>query len=445
MYKKFSKVFSFLLSITMLVSTAVINANAGNIAFTDVPASHWAYSYVTTCANNGWVSGVGNNKFMPDGKLTNAQFVTMVANGVYRDMKSDYEDENWMEMDAYFNGNPKWWSYNAYFAKDHGFLNGTAFYDIKKAATADAPMTRYDMAQVLYNCLIFEGISATSAQKSAAQASIKDWNQIPTQYRDAVSTCFAIGLLSGLGDGSFGGSQTMTRAQACVVMVRLDETIANGPTIKEPDVTPVEPEKPSVTPEQPSTTTQDIAVTTKSTTYGTGYYVADNGFGTGKLNNGKAITEANVKELLAKAESIWPNGTTWTYSGTKNNHWYQSSGSVVDKAILHQYNTSTNYACGGFAAMISDYLFGKDGNPAYRVTNSKDARPGDILVQMVNGKEDHVAIIAYADNGAIITADGNCNGKISWPYIQYDTPVTEELVRTVNPSISWEIWSRYPA
>lgn len=61
----------------------------------------------------------------------------------------------------------------------------------------------------------------TSAVLSAARAGIKDWNRVPVKYQDSVAACFALKLLSGLGDGSFGGSQTMTRAQACVVLTKL--------------------------------------------------------------------------------------------------------------------------------------------------------------------------------------------------------------------------------
>lgn len=30
-------------------------------SFTDVPSTYWGYSYITKAANNGLVSGIGNN------------------------------------------------------------------------------------------------------------------------------------------------------------------------------------------------------------------------------------------------------------------------------------------------------------------------------------------------------------------------------------------------
>ena len=48
-----------------------------------------------------------------------------------------------------------------------------------------------------------------------------DWAAVPVRYQDAVVTCYALGLLNGQADGTFGGNNYMTRAQACVVINRL--------------------------------------------------------------------------------------------------------------------------------------------------------------------------------------------------------------------------------
>ena len=220
---------------------------------------------------------------------------------------------------------------------------------------------------------------------------------------------------------------------------------------------PVEkPSGPSDKPGVPVETTKEIEITTKVTQYGTGYYVADNGFGTGKLNNGKAITEDNVLELLDEAQRIWPDGITWTVPNTYNNNWYQSSGILVDN-LLHSngYNTNSNFACGGFAAMLSDYIFGQKGNPFHRVYDPMDIRAGDIIViKNADGTVKHISFAqtstiqsgTYA--GRLWTADGNTSGKVSWSTAtkqQYGVPVSEAFQAQFNPGRTWEVWSRYPA
>ena len=46
--------------------------------FSDLPASNWAAKYVAYCADAGYLSGVGDNKFAPDEKVTGYQFGKML-------------------------------------------------------------------------------------------------------------------------------------------------------------------------------------------------------------------------------------------------------------------------------------------------------------------------------------------------------------------------------
>lgn len=477
MKKNFSKVLCTILAVAMCFGLFTVFANAANTSFTDVPKGTWFYDAVTQCAAEGYVSGVGNNKFMPEGKLTYAQVFTMLTNAFYLDEKAEYEDNRWMEMDEYFNGNPEWWSYNAYYFMDTGLLDGTEV-NIKSSASANSPITRYEMVQIVTNILESKGIEVSSADKADAQLHISDWSSVPVKYHNAVSTCFSLGIVNGYSGNRFVGTDTLTRAQACVILNTLVDVVAKGGSTKPPVTTePDEPElepiyeyctctcdackdcqghivgyKPVDKPSVPSETTKDVEVTTMTSQYGTGYYVKDNGFGTGKLNNGKTITEANVLEMLEEARKIWPVGTSWTFSGTRNNHWYEWSGSVVDSVLLNKYNQSTNYACGGFAAMLSDYVFGLEANPFHRVYDPMDIRAGDVIIQKnANGTVSHVAIAATSTiqsgtwAGRLWTADGNsASTGISWPDYQYGMPTSEAFQAQFNPGLTWEVWSRYP-
>ena len=177
----------------------------------------------------------------------------------------------------------------------------------------------------------------------------------------------------------------MTRAQACTVITRLLAVVG-----KTPDPDPIVPP----TPDLPSGP-KDIQVTTTTATdskgvTGTAYNITDNGFPTGYLNNGKEINEANITELLSKAKEIWPKDMPWTTPGAANNNWYANPGSIA-KSIPNLYGKDGNYACSGFAMMLSDYLFGKNSNPWTKVTNFADLRPGDIFYGgELNGSKDQI-------------------------------------------------------
>jgi hypothetical protein len=52
--------------------------NGTGAYFTDVAASNWAAGYIGYCAQAGYVNGIGDGKFDPNGKLTGLQFAKML-------------------------------------------------------------------------------------------------------------------------------------------------------------------------------------------------------------------------------------------------------------------------------------------------------------------------------------------------------------------------------
>lgn len=48
------------------------------VSFQDVPETSWAYPYISTAAAYGWVTGVGNDLFAPNDRITRAQAATIV-------------------------------------------------------------------------------------------------------------------------------------------------------------------------------------------------------------------------------------------------------------------------------------------------------------------------------------------------------------------------------
>lgn len=201
---------SIALAVTMFSTTAF----AASVKFTDVPDSHWASSSITEMADKGIMSGIGNNLFAPSNTLTGAEFVTMIVRHFYED-KLGTEGEKWYSefMDA---------------AKSANILTGTN-------VTAEGTINRYDMAQLMYNVLKAEGITTSSLSDTSKVA---NWSAVPSTYRDAVSVCYNMGMLTGVDNkGTFNGTGVMDRAQAAVVMDRLLEVCSGG--------TPSTPSKPS--------------------------------------------------------------------------------------------------------------------------------------------------------------------------------------------------------
>lgn len=62
--------------VVMLVSMTDISP--GNIRFSDISEDYWAYDYISTAANYGWISGVGDGRFEPDRPITRAEAIAMM-------------------------------------------------------------------------------------------------------------------------------------------------------------------------------------------------------------------------------------------------------------------------------------------------------------------------------------------------------------------------------
>ena len=67
----------------MATKFANLDYEGGNI-FEDVPAGHWAYSYINAAANAGWVKGYPDGSFRPDEPISRAEVVTLVNGMINR-------------------------------------------------------------------------------------------------------------------------------------------------------------------------------------------------------------------------------------------------------------------------------------------------------------------------------------------------------------------------
>ena len=72
----------------MAARFANLDYDGGNI-FEDVPAGHWAYSYINAAANAGWVEGYPDGSFRPDEPISRAEVVRLVNGMINRNVTLD--------------------------------------------------------------------------------------------------------------------------------------------------------------------------------------------------------------------------------------------------------------------------------------------------------------------------------------------------------------------
>ena len=321
-------------------------------SFSDVPRTHGFYSAIMDCAAKGITSGYSDGTFRPTNPVTRAQFCVMLSRAFYPNEVKKYD------TDAY---KAVWFGPNTKALSMAGVLKNTSFqYGFGDASIMDQTISRYDMAQLMTNIMTAKGFTATNAQKTEAQAKIADYKSIPSKYQDAVKNVFALGIITGYDKlGTFKGDNIMNRGQGCVVIYRMmqytpatskpstgDTTYDDGKTDTKPGTTTTPTTKPS------TGSSSDNSNTTTGAT----------------LSNGKAITESNVQALLNELRAKYPHGTLYATVGTKiyTNIYRPVSGA--------SYGTQ----CGGWAALASDYIFGKTASVRTH-KNFSQVRIGDVF------------------------------------------------------------------
>ena len=219
--------------------------------FSDVSSGHWAREAIASCERQKIVSGYSDGTFRPNGTVTNAQFIVMLTRAFYPKEVAKYAEMEWA-------GYESWWWPNWRVALDEQFLVLTDLTGVESfKQQANQPMTRTDMAQVLWNLLKAKGFSVSQEQREAAQSKISDWRSIRVTNREGVLSVYALGVVGGLSNGTFGGGSYMNRAQGCTVIERAGKLIAAGPSAAAlPTVqTPAVPKMPAA-PQEPASSAE---------------------------------------------------------------------------------------------------------------------------------------------------------------------------------------------
>ena len=434
-----------LTSLLTLALAASLTVPALAAGFSDVPDSHYAASAIADCAAKGIVSGYDDGTFRPSAAVTRAQFAVMLSRAFFQ-----------KNVDALApQAGGKAWYWASLKALDGlGLLQGTSFsVESQWPSTAGTSISRCDMAQIMSNIMGASGKGVSVSKTAAARAGITDWSQIPSGYQTAVASVYALGIIGGYSDGSFGGEKTMNRAQGCAVIGRLSAAL-DGTGLE----TPAQPEAPETPPAETEDKPAAVTVTSATTNNGdTAWKITDNGYGDGKLNNGNPITESNVLAMLADAKKIWPNGLTWADMGAvANNNSYNHGG--TDKAIaarcIRSHRTNEAFACGGFAAMLSGYVFGASSNPVRKLDDNTQVRPGDIVFRInPDGSVAHVniAVSTVVYDGTmpcVYTANGNTGGVVDWRSAATDGKAGSDRIDDYQRAAGMStciIYTRYPA
>lgn len=172
--------------------------------FTDVAEDAWYHDYVYDLVYRGVVNGMTATTYEPEGKLTRAQFVKLLACSL-----ADAETLKTYEGQHPFKDSEGHWA-EAYiaWAKDKGIVEGVSATEFDP----EAPITREQMATIFGRYALKQGIELPKSENAAG--SFPDADKISEYAREFVELMRIAGILNGYEDGTFRPQGNATRAEA---------------------------------------------------------------------------------------------------------------------------------------------------------------------------------------------------------------------------------------
>lgn len=172
--------------------------------FTDVPKDAWYHDYVYDLVYRGVVNGMTATTYEPEGKLTRAQFVKLLACSLEEaETLKTYEGQH-----PFTDSEGHWAETYIAWAKDKGIVEGVSATEFDP----EAPITREQMATIFGRYALKQGIELPKSDNAAG--SFPDADKISEYAREFVELMRIAGILNGYEDGTFRPQGNATRAEA---------------------------------------------------------------------------------------------------------------------------------------------------------------------------------------------------------------------------------------
>ena len=172
------------------------------ISFTDVPTTHWAYTYIQNAVKNGLFSGIGNGQFGPGMNVTRGMFVTTLYSSAG---SPDVKLSNFTDVPA-----NAWYAKAVAWASQQGIVSGIG----NNKFGPDMPITREQIALILFNYA--DGVSPGS--EAFVRMLYSDAKDIHDWALSAFTWALSEKLIAGKAGDLLDPLATASRAEVAVIM-----------------------------------------------------------------------------------------------------------------------------------------------------------------------------------------------------------------------------------
>lgn len=178
---------------------------AAAVGFTDVSAGSWYESAVQEAVEQGWMTGVSDTLFAPNGAVTKA--TVAVALWRMEGQPTPAQQNHFPDVAP-----DSWYAAAANWACEAEIIQGT-----DKGAFSDGVVTRQELAVILTRYDEYKG-------RTLAEGALNlysDANQVAAWAKDGVAHAIGMGWLEG-SNGKLSPKGSTTRAQLAVILQRMN-------------------------------------------------------------------------------------------------------------------------------------------------------------------------------------------------------------------------------
>lgn len=180
------------------------------MSFEDLDGVLWAQEAILALADMGIVNGKGNDMFAPDDNVTREEFTKILVGAMNLDkgqaVSGGFDDVSENE----------WYFRYVNIAKEEGIVSGIG----GGLFGVGSPITREDMAVMIYNALNSKNVKMESVALGFADA-----GEISDYATEAVGALYNMGAVNGVSETEFSPKGLATRAQAAQIIYNVIELL----------------------------------------------------------------------------------------------------------------------------------------------------------------------------------------------------------------------------
>ena len=210
---KGSGTYTFTMPASKVTVQATFTQNqSGTLPFTDVKTGDWFYEAVQYVYDKGMMTGVSADRFAPASTTTRGMIVTIL----YR-----LENEPAVSGGSAFTDveSGAWYADAVAWAAANDIVNGTS----ATTFAPNSPITREQMATMLYRFAQYKGMDAVTLQENLT--GYPDGGQVSDYAIPAMNWAVGQGLIAGMENGTLVPQGSATRAQVATILMRFCESI----------------------------------------------------------------------------------------------------------------------------------------------------------------------------------------------------------------------------